>query len=69
MWGKLTSRSLGKGSIIEEGQWHVDEHWVLSGIEKGTTKSFMVVVEDRTADTLATTRHLAIHPPWHSYNY
>ena len=30
----------------------VDGHWVFGGIERGTTKSFMVVVEDRSAATL-----------------
>ena len=26
----------------------VDGHWVFGGIERGTTKSFMVVVDDST---------------------
>ena len=30
----------------------MDGHWVFGGIERGTTKSFMVVVEDRSAATL-----------------
>ena len=30
----------------------VDGHWVFGGIERGTTKSFMVVVDDRSAATL-----------------
>ena len=30
----------------------MDGHWVFGGIERGTTKSFMDVVEDRSAATL-----------------
>ena len=30
----------------------VDGHWVFGGIERGTSKSFMVIVPDRTKDTL-----------------
>ena len=30
----------------------VDGHWVFGGIERGTTKSFMIVVADRSAATL-----------------
>ena len=30
----------------------VDGHWVFGGIERGTIKSFMVVVDDRSAATL-----------------
>ena len=42
---KFGKRKYNRGRAIN-GQW------VFGGIERGTTKSFMVVVEDRSASTL-----------------
>ena len=53
----------------------VDGHWVFGGIERGTTKLFMVVVEDRSADTLIPIIQRFIRPgtliisdEWHAYS-
>ena len=40
----------------------IDGHWVFGGIERGTTKSFMVVVADRSAATLAPIIQTYIRP-------
>ena len=42
---KFGKRKYNRGRVV-------DGHWVFGGIERGTTKSFMVVVEDRSAATL-----------------
>ena len=50
LWWKSMSRSLGKGNIIEGGQW-TGTGFLVGLRGDRTTKSFMVVVEDGTADT------------------
>lgn len=42
---KFGKRKYNRGRAVEG-------HWVFGGIERGTTKAFMVVVPDRTRDTL-----------------
>ena len=63
----------GPGTIVEideskfgkrkynRGRW-IEGHWVFGGIQRGTTKSFMVVVPDRTAATLLPIIQQYIHP-------
>ena len=50
----------------------VDGHWVFGGIERDTTKSFMVVVDDRRAVTLISIIQRYIRPiisdEWRAYS-
>ena len=44
----------GPGTVVEIdeskfGERAVDGHWIFKGIERRTTNSFMVVIEDRSA--------------------
>ena len=51
-WSKKVRSSLLQFIMHNNRGRAVDGHWVFGGIERGTTKSFMVVVEDRSAATL-----------------
>ena len=52
---KFGKRKYNRGRML-------DGHWVFGGIERGTTKSFMIVVDDQTPPTI-----YLQHTSWRAY--
>jgi transposase-like protein len=69
--GKPKIGGIGKTVEIDESKFgkrkynkghHVKGQWVFGGVERGSGKTFLVAVHDRTAETLISTMKQWIHP-------